>query len=193
MEFETPLCELAYKYGTDKCPQINHNYTPFYYKLLGDKRESIRKVVELGVGFPGVLNSHGVKYHTGASLYMWRDFFPNAMIYGADIAPKAIFKDDRIETFLCNVQNPVDLVNLIRKTGSDVDLFIDDAFHKSEVQIFNCLALMPLLKRDVIYIIEDVLHSRKIMKTLDQYVCERVRFCPERKNDCIIIVRNKTS
>ena len=41
----TELCKLAYKYGTDKCPQVNGAYyTPFYFELLKDKRETFCKV-----------------------------------------------------------------------------------------------------------------------------------------------------
>src|SRR3989304_3769693 len=84
----TPLCKLALKYGTDKCPQLKHSYTPFYYQLLKDKRREIKKVLEMGIGFfPGmpekkVFFDPGLKrtYHMGASLYMWRDFFPNAQV-----------------------------------------------------------------------------------------------------------------
>lgn len=43
----TPLCELAKKYGTDKCSDV-HNYTPVYYELLKDK--NFKKVLELGIG-----------------------------------------------------------------------------------------------------------------------------------------------
>ena len=106
----TKLCEIAYKYGTDKCPQLRHSYTPFYYELLKDRRQSIKKVLEMGIGyFEGMPEKKVVfdpslkrNYHRGASLYMWRDFFPNAKIYGADVRPETMFKDERIETFLCD-------------------------------------------------------------------------------------------
>ena len=32
----TELCDIAFKYGVDKCPQINHAFTPFYYNLFKD-------------------------------------------------------------------------------------------------------------------------------------------------------------
>ena len=94
----TELCEIAFKYGADKCPQIGHMYTPFYYEFLKDKRQSFKKVVEFGVGnkryYRAIPN-----YFIGASLRMWRDFFPNSQVYGADIAKESIFKDERLETF----------------------------------------------------------------------------------------------
>jgi len=166
----TPLCELAYKYKTDKCPQIAHAYTPFYYELFKDKRESVKKVLEAGIGYITVKNRR-MGYIIGASLYMWRDFFPNAQIYGADIVPTSIFQDDRIETFLCDETKKEDLEDLIKKTGKDIDIFIDDGSHKTADQIFMAKILMPLLKKDVIYIIEDVGYPRGIQKELFEYDC----------------------
>src|SRR3972149_8272692 len=101
----TPLCEIAFKYGTDKCPQISHNYTPVYYKLLKDKKEKIRKVLELGIGSRKTMQWVPKHYQTGASLLMWRDFFPNAQIYGVDRDPSTIFQAERIKTFLSSTTN----------------------------------------------------------------------------------------
>ena len=60
----TKLCKLAYKYGTDKCPQIHHSYTPFYYELLNPKRNEIKKFVELGIGNSEHINRKEKKYPT---------------------------------------------------------------------------------------------------------------------------------
>ena len=85
------MCKLAYKYGTDKCPKLNHVYTPFYYKLFNKKRKAIKKVFEMGIGGSRVMK-YIPQYQTGASLRMWRDFFPNAHIYGADYDPELLFE-----------------------------------------------------------------------------------------------------
>jgi hypothetical protein len=153
---ETELCKLALKYGTDKCPKIKHHYTPYYYELFKDIRESVKKVFEMGVGFKEDMKHAPSHYKPGASLFMWRDFFPNAQIYGADILPELVFKEDRVETFQCDQTKKEDLQNLIKKTGTDIDIFIDDGSHVTEDQAFTCLTVLPLLKKDVIYIIEDV-------------------------------------
>jgi hypothetical protein len=176
MKFETPLCELAYKHRADKCPQINHNYTPFYYELLKDKKQSIKKVLELGVGNFKCMNKYVDNYKVGASLFMWRDFFPNAQIYGADILPEVMFEDDRIQTFLCDETKEEDLKKLIDQTGPDIDLFIDDGSHNGWHQIFTCKTLMPLLKKDVMYIIEDVRSIRSVSRNLSEYNCKDVVF-----------------
>ena len=139
----TELCHLAIKYGTDRHPLSKHSYTPYYYNLLKDKRQSVKKVLEIGAAIYG-----GHK--------MWRDFFPNATIYGAEPSPQQNLSEDRIKVIRCNQSSKNDLENLVRKTDSDLDIVIDDGSHLPHDQVLTCLTLMPHLKKDVVYIIEDV-------------------------------------
>jgi hypothetical protein len=195
----TPLCKLGLQYGTDKCPQIKHSYTPFYYNLLKNKRESVKKVLEMGIGrYSGMQENEtfydpGLKrhYHRGASLYMWRDFFPNAEIYGADINPETIFEDERLKIYLCDERKKADLIQLIKKTGSDIDVFIDDGSHHVDDQIFLAKTILPLLSNDVTYIIEDVIYSNKICTELSAYDCD-VPDIPSKSHDGkLVVVKNK--
>lgn len=196
----TPLCKLAYKYGTDKCPQLKHSYTPFYYQLLNGKKQKIKKVLEMGIGyFPGmpektVFFDPGLQrqYHRGASLYMWRDFFPNAQIYGADFYHETLFEDDRISTYLCDERKKEDLMELIKKTGSDIDLFVDDGNHNSRRQIFLAKNLMSQLQKNTIYIIEDVRFPDNIVGALSEYDCQVFQFSPKFRDDQLIVVSHKT-
>ncbi len=196
----TELCKIAFKYGTDKCPQIKHSYTPFYYKLLKSKKHSIKKVLELGIGHYRNMKNFEVIYdptlkrylHRGASLYMWRDFFPEAQIFGADIIPDAIFSDDRIKTFLCDERKKEDLKKLIQDTGPDIDLFIDDASHHVDDQIFAAQTIMPLINKNVIYIIEDVGHSKKISKELDEYDTYVPPIPRKWTGGMLVVIRNKS-
>ena len=147
----TLLCKFAQKYGTDKYP----GYTPNYYNLLKDKRESFKKVLELGIGIPRRME-HVPNYKVGASLYMWREFFPNAQIYGLDVSSEAMIKDEeRIKTFLCDERKKDHLLSVIQKIGTDIDLFVDDGLHMHVYQLQTFQTLMPLFKKEVIYIIED--------------------------------------
>ena len=196
----TELCKIAYKYGTDKYPQLKHSYTPFYYELLKARRNQIKKVLEIGIGYyRGIKHNEttydpGLKrqYHRGASLYMWRDFFPNAQIYGADIRPQTLFEDERIKTYLCDERKKEDLVRLIENTGSDIDVVIDDASHHVDDQIFLAKTILPLLKKDVIYIIEDVMHSKLIARALgggyDYYLPPIPR---KRQGEMLVVVQYK--
>lgn len=168
------LTKLAIKHKTDKWGK--HHYTPYYYDLFKDKQKTTKKIIEIGVG-------------EGASLRMWQDFFPNANIYGAEIDLKRIFEDGSIKVFKCDQSSEKDLIALIKEVGSDIDFVIEDASHKPEDQIFTCLTLMPKLKRDVIYIIEDVADVT-IIEKLSVYDCEMITV-GERYDDRLIIAKHK--
>lgn len=190
----TPLCKLAYKYGVDKCPQIKHRYTPFYFELLKDKRKAIKKVLEMGIGYAAVMQ-HVVRvkgfYKNGASLYMWRDFFPQAQIYGADILPELLFSDERITTYICDQTNKDSLVKLVKAVGEDIDLFIDDGSHHWRDQVFTCQNLLPLLKKDVIYIIEDARDADIISASLNEYTRWIPNLRGRFRDDKVVVVAKK--
>lgn len=162
----TPLCKVGYKYGTDKTPYLAHVYTPFYYHRWKDRREEIKKVLEIGVAGPGIMR--GIPhYQTGASLKMWRDFFPNAQIYGIDIVPRTMLEgEDRIETFLVDSTNEQEVGELIDKIGSDIDIIIDDGDHSMHSQMATARNFKKYVQRNVDYIIEDVGHNNGLMRAL---------------------------
>jgi len=168
------LTKLAIKYKTDKWGR--HNYTPYYHRMFKGIRKDVKKVIEIGVA-------------KGRGLRMLRDYFPNAMVYGAEITKQKIFKEDRIEVFECDQSKVGDLTRLLDKTGRDIDIVIDDGSHRPEDQILSALTIMPLLKKDAIYIIEDV-HFPHLVKYFEDYICEVVRLS-NRFDDRLFILRHK--
>jgi hypothetical protein len=148
----TRLCSFAQIHGTDKYPW----YTPFYDLLLRDVREDIRTVLEIGIGTIPTMR-HMPGYQPGASLRMWRDYFPNATIYGIDIAQDAVYlaRGEGIETFLADASKQSELLRIAAITGK-LDLIIDDGSHDPEHQILAAHTLMPYLNHGGLYIIEDV-------------------------------------
>lgn len=182
MTSTTPLCKLALRYKSDKCPQRGkHTYTPFYYHLFKDKRNVIKKVLEIGIG-------------RGGSLLMWQDFFPQAQIYGVDYRPDLLLNRDRIKSFLIDQRRKEHLRQLIEHTGPGIDLVVDDGSHRPRDQVFTCLTLMPLLNKDVTYIIEDVADPA-IVRRFSGYDVEvpKIDQTIKRYDNCLIIVRHKAS
>lgn len=177
----TDLCDLAFRYGSDKCPAIKHHYTEYYDRMFGHRRDQVRTVVEIGIGSPQAMNFYP-GYVRGASLYMWQDYFPNAMIYGADIDASLLFNEGRIRTFQCDQTNRADLARLIEETGDRVDLFIDDGSHIPEDQLHTCLTVVPLLKPGGWYVIEDV-GKPDIIYSLSHFKCRQVSFRGKRFAD----------
>lgn len=188
----TELCDIAFKYRTDKCPKLGLSFTPFYYQLFKDKSKEVKKVVEFGVGYPKSMFK--VKdYLTGASLYMWREFFPNAQIFGVDISKEAQVKDDRIKTFVCDQMDGEKVQKIMKKIGYDIDLFVDDAAHWVETQVYLFQTVYPLLKEGAIYVIEDVRSPRHLRRALREIgyqssepVLER-EGCKRYRNNLVVI------
>ena len=78
-----------------------HTYTDVFSLLFEPAREQFSLVFECGIGsnnldVPSNMGSRGVP---GASLRVWRDFFPNAQIVGADVDQRILFQEERILTY----------------------------------------------------------------------------------------------
>lgn len=151
----TELCELAFRYKTDKTPLIGHNYTPYYHQLFNDRKNEIRKVFEIGVG-----------WNDAGCLRMWREYFPNAEIYGMDSDPTLLVQVHRIKTFLCNQKDEAGQRELAGILGGNFDLIIDDGCHIPELQILSAKIFVPSLGPNGIYVIEDVQHPEIVVPAL---------------------------
>lgn len=151
----SPLCKLAIKYHVDKCPENYHYYTPEYYKILKDFKP--KSMLEIGIGYHEMMKNYGgEEYQAGASLRMWRDFFNNeTKVYGCDIVEECIFKEDNIETIICNQSKPVELENMFQLIGTQ-DLIIDDGSHINRHQFLTFVTIWKYLNQGGIYIIEDL-------------------------------------
>jgi hypothetical protein len=148
---------MATLYHTDKVGW----YTPFYHLLFEHRRFEIKRVLEVGIGTKDCM-SHVPEYLPGASLFMWRDYFPNAEIHGIDIEPSAYVSAERIYV-LCGDSRTVTY------GGSKFDLIVDDGSHNPQVQFQTFLNLVPILKDDGIYIIEDAEGWRDLSELLEGY------------------------
>lgn len=146
----TPLCKKAAAYGTDKLGI----YTPFYNALFESIRGSVQKVLEIGIGTTEAMK-HVTGYKPGASLRMWRDYFPGAEIVGIDIDLGVQFQDWRIRTYACDQSDPVQLLTVAQQERA-FDLIVDDGSHEPKDQVRTAITLFPFLRVGGFYIIEDV-------------------------------------
>jgi SAM-dependent methyltransferase len=161
----TPLCEIMGKHGSDKgSVDINntyHNYTTFYYSIFKSLCDKKLRVFELGLGTNNVNipSNMGINGHPGASLYGWRDFFPNSDIFGADIDTEILFNNDRIKTFYCDQRNP----EIIKKMWDEpslqdnFDIIIEDGLHTFNANVCFFENSIHKLKPNGYFIIEDIL------------------------------------
>ena len=154
----TDLCRLMAGHGSDKGVGW-HTYTPFYEILFADRRESVTALFELGLGtnfedIPSNMGTHGTP---GASLRAWRDYFPTARIYGADVDKRILFLEDRIDTFFVDQRLPGTFDALWAAMPTvNLDIFIDDGLHILKAATNTLNRSIGHVKKGGYYIIEDV-------------------------------------
>lgn len=140
------LTQLAKEFGTDKWGV--HKYTPHYQRHLEHLRGSKFTMLEIGIG-GAAREGEG-----GASLRMWKWFFPRARIIGLDIVDKSFVDAPRIRTVQGSQVDADVLHRIIDEEGAPL-VVIDDGSHQSTHIRETFAILFPLLPHGAIYVIED--------------------------------------
>jgi len=168
------LSKLCDKYGSDKGeiqPLGNpyswpsHTYADYYSELFDHCRMHIKSVFECGIGTnnPSLISSMGLDGKPGASLRVWNEYFPNAIIIGADIDKDVLFEEERIQTFYVNQMDSTIIFEMWKNIAiDDFDLIIDDGLHTFEAGVCFFENSIKKLSNNGLYIIEDVtVNNRK--------------------------------
>jgi hypothetical protein len=135
------LDALGLLYGTDKT--MKHHYTEIYEDFLCPLKNKADKILEIGIA-------------DGASLKMWKDYFPHAIIYGIDIVDESRFNSNTIKTFVADQADRIKLQKFINSFGSNFDFILDDGGHSMEQQQVSFGFMFKHVKPGGFYIIEDV-------------------------------------
>jgi len=148
------------KYGSDK--KISA-HTITYSFLFNNLRQNVNSLLEIGVGtiadhtspstFRGILQ-YFPEYKPGGSLRAWRDYFPNANIFGVDIAEDCKLDENRLKTFIFDSTD-------VQKCNQELDLLtfdviIDDGAHDADSQAKTFKNLFHRVRPGGYYIIEDI-------------------------------------
>ena len=108
------------------------------------------------------MNHQGENYKTGGSLRMWRDYFKNAKIFGADVDKDCLFNEDRIKTFYVDQSDKDSVINMWKQIDeNEFDILIDDGCHRFEETIIFFENSINKVRIGGIYIIEDILLSQR--------------------------------
>jgi hypothetical protein len=163
------LEQLFTKYGTDKGIW---GYTPYYEEAMEERRYQVKRVLEIGIcGFRDIPNNV-----VGASLFVWRDYFPNATIYGIDNDRRFVFNDQPgIITACCDAYDPNAFQRVLADWGwKRFDLIVDDAVHDPEPQVKLAKFLLPSLVEGGRYFIEEAC-PYKMKKPPHEFFADEVK------------------
>jgi hypothetical protein len=164
----TRMCRVMTRHGSDKGqgwrtatgPTLTHNYTTIYSVLFGNLRDRPLRIFELGLGtnnanFSCNMGANGIP---GASLRGWRELFPNALVFGADIDRDILFQEYRIKTFYCDQLDSVTIRDLWSQPvlQNGMDIIIDDGLHSFEANTSFLGGSLEHLRPGGVYVIEDV-------------------------------------
>lgn len=154
----TEMCHVMTKYGSDKGRP--NNYTPIYSALFKERCNQPLRVFELGLGTnnPQAPSNMGVFGMPGASLRGWRELFPHALIYGADIDHSILFQEDRIKTFYCDQLEQSSIRELWSHSElqAGADIIIEDGLHTLEANVSFLEGSLDHLRPGGIYVAEDI-------------------------------------
>ncbi|MET0374943.1 MAG: class I SAM-dependent methyltransferase [Rhizorhabdus sp.] len=153
------LTTLAALHRSDKgsTGTLPHNYTLLYDMLLGPRRDSVTRMLEIGLLVGGPEVGADADRATGdlPSVRMWLDYFPNATVHGFDISDFSFFSHPRFRFTRGDSGVAADL-GRVTAQGERFDFIIDDGSHASFHQQLAFQTLFPHLEPGGIYIIEDL-------------------------------------
>jgi hypothetical protein len=121
--------------------------------------DCVKCIFECGLGTnnPDLPSNMGVNGKPGASLRVWKDYFPNATIYGADIDKDVLFEEPRIKTYYVDQLDPESISDMWEEVGvRDFDFMVDDGLHTFEAGSTLFTNSISKLAQHGVYVIEDV-------------------------------------
>ena len=174
------LLQCAACHDTDK--NTVHSYLLIYDQIFSGRRAAVQNVLEIGV-------------LRGGSMRMWRDYFPNAQVFGIDLTVQCptICQEPRVSIVMDNAyqQNVVDLLS-----NKKYDLIVDDGSHELLDIFFFIKEYAKLLTPKGVMVIEDIQNPDWIPKIVDafgpnkQYVTVHdLRNKKGRYDDIMIVMR----
>ena len=200
-EVNSELTELMNFYGSDKGGKNNHhNYSEYYSQIFYNKKNKIKNFLEIGLGTNNteLASNMGENGKPLASLRAWRDYFPNAQIYGGDIDRDILKDEDKIKTFFVDQTSPLTIASMFDKIGIEkFDVILEDGLHEFNANICFFENAIRFLDSNGVYIIEDVYYKDK-NKFIDyfknsNYIFSVIDIFHEKNiaNNCVVVVQKK--
>ena len=134
----------------------------FYDMLFTPIRNDVKNVLEIGIQY-------------GPSIKLWRDFFPNAQICGADIGKLVdLSGEDRITAYYSDAYTKT-MSNSFE--DNKFDIIIDDGPHTYESMVFFLQNYLSKVKPGGYLVVEDIIDcswTPKLLEIIDKDLADVV-------------------
>jgi SAM-dependent methyltransferase len=156
LDYSNNLKDIFNRNNSDKAAEANLYH--LLYAFLLPNQEALEKIFEIGLGTNNVdvVSNMGANGHPGASLRSFREFFPNAEIYGADVDKRILFSERKIKTFHVDQTDDATFLELDKSIPDDFDLMIDDGLHSVNANIRSLLFFLRKIKVGGFAVVEDI-------------------------------------
>jgi len=125
--------------GKEQC-----GYHRIYAPLLAQIRATPNtRILEIGI-------------YRGGSHRAWRDLTTDTEVLGIDIDPATLIEEERITSTVGDQIRLESLESAVKKLGGSFDLVIDDGWHQPEAGLKSLQLLLPRLRPDGWYVLEDI-------------------------------------
>lgn len=176
------LQEIGKRNDTDKHTNtcFKKTYLDVYEKYFTECRQSVSNVLELGVA-------------GGRSLRTWRDWFPNARIFGIDTSPVCEQTNgDRVSVTIGSQDDPIILQSVLNKAGGFFDIVIDDGSHINQLTIATFNFIFPFISKGGFYVLEDagLTYEPDIKQHIEGGGWTGMQYLKDRPDICLINERS---
>lgn len=157
------ITDILKKYDTDK--EIFHKYGSSYEKIFSKyDREAPLNILEIGT-------------QKGGSLLAWKEYFPNATVYGVDIID--VVKDEYRKDTVTRI------ISDIKRWDNDIewDIVIDDGSHHLMDLVYVITNYCVKLKPEGVLVIEDVRDPSLLFKVAVNLLQDISLIFPNRTDD----------
>ena len=155
-----PMVSICNAAGTDKGTEayagngFPHCYAIEYHQLFAPLRNERFSLLEIGLDDA---SKDSGKPLDAPSLRVWREYFPEATLYGYDINDFTVFEQERTVTFQGDQGSRRDLERFVSQYGEPrFRIVIDDGSHASSHQQVSLAGLFRQLEPGGMYVIEDL-------------------------------------
>lgn len=139
----------------------DNGYWPIYTTLLEKYADKNIRLLEIGLGTndPNLISTMGnnKKYECGSSLRAFRDYLPNANIFGGDVDINCLFNEERIKTCYVDQLEYETFQSLNTTFGNKkFDFIIDDGLHSITANLGTLIFAIQNINTNGTIVIEDI-------------------------------------